>query len=84
LPQALFGASSAREHQHDDEPGRDNCGLQIQREREVSGGTEELEKRAHPTIPLHVLPLRLAAPKKNPAAGGARGGAFNGRFASDD
>ena len=47
---ALFGASSAREHQHDDEAGGDNCGLQIQRQREVGGGTEELEKRAHPTI----------------------------------
>jgi hypothetical protein len=27
-------------------------GLQIQHQREVGGGTEELEKRTHPTIPV--------------------------------
>ena len=47
FPQALFGASSAREHQHEDEAGGDNCGLQIQRQREVGGGTEELEEGGH-------------------------------------
>ena len=49
-----------------------------------AGGTEE--ERAHSTIGLSwrsaILPLGPAwPPKKNPAAGGARGGAFNGRFA---
>ena len=46
----LFGASSAREHQHDDEAGGDNCGLQIQRQREVGGGTEKLEEGGHAAI----------------------------------
>ena len=50
FPRVLFGASSAREHQHDDEAGADNCGLQIQRQREVGGSTEELKESAHPTI----------------------------------
>jgi hypothetical protein len=40
----LFGASSPREHQHGDEAGGENCGLQIQCQREVGDGTEELEK----------------------------------------
>jgi hypothetical protein len=44
--------SSAREHQHDDEAGGDNCGLQIQREREVGGCIEEGEEITHPAIPV--------------------------------
>jgi hypothetical protein len=52
----LFCALSPREHQHDDETGGKNCGLQIQCKREVGGGAEELEKSAHP---VHE-PSRLA------------------------
>jgi hypothetical protein len=52
----LFCASSPREHQHDDETGGENCGLQIQCKREVGGGAEELKKSAHP---VHE-PSRLA------------------------
>ena len=44
FPWVLFGASSAREHQHDDEAGGDNCGLQIQRQREVGGGLRNSRK----------------------------------------
>jgi hypothetical protein len=47
FPWVLFGASSAREHQHDDEAGGDNCGLQIQRQREVGGGLEKFEEGGH-------------------------------------
>jgi hypothetical protein len=43
-------ASSAREHQYDDEAGGNNRGFQVQRQREVGGGTEELEESAHPAI----------------------------------
>ena len=50
FPRALFGASSAREHQHDDEAGGDNCGLQIQRQREVGGGLEKFEEGGHAAI----------------------------------
>ena len=46
-PRVLFGPSSAREHQHEDEAGGDNRGLQIQRQREVGGGTEEREEGGH-------------------------------------
>ena len=46
----LFDASSPGEHQHDDEAGGENCGLQIQCQREVGGATEELEKSAHPAV----------------------------------
>jgi hypothetical protein len=35
---------------HDDEAGGDNCGLQIQRQREVGGGTEKLEEGGHAAI----------------------------------
>ena len=62
---ALFGASSAREHQHDDEAGGDNCGLQIQRQREVGGGTEELEEGGH-YDPL-LLPARSSSPARHDA-----------------
>ena len=47
FPRVLFGPSSAREHQHEDEAGGDNRGLQIQRQREVGGGTEEREEGGH-------------------------------------
>ena len=50
FPWVLFGASSAREHQHDDEAGGDNCGLQIQRRREVGGGLEKFEEGGHAAI----------------------------------
>jgi hypothetical protein len=43
-------ASSAREHQQDDEAGGNNRDLQVQRQREVGGGTEEVEESAHPAI----------------------------------
>ena len=65
FPRALFGASSAREHQHDDEAGGDNCGLQIQRQREVGGGTEELEEGGH-YDPL-LLPARSSSPARHDA-----------------
>ena len=50
FPWVLFGASSARAHQHDDEAGGDNCGLQIQRRREVGGGLEKFEEGGHAAI----------------------------------
>jgi hypothetical protein len=58
-------ASSAREHQHDDEAGGDNCGLQIQRQREVGGGTEKLEEGGH-YDPL-LLPARLSSSARHDA-----------------
>jgi hypothetical protein len=39
--------SSAREHQHKDKAGGDQGSLQLQRQRDVGGGTEELEESAH-------------------------------------
>ena len=48
FPRVLFGPSSAHElHQHEDEAGGDNRCLQIQRQREVGGGTEEREEGGH-------------------------------------
>ena len=35
---------------HDDEAGGDNCGLQIQRQREVGGGLEKFEEGGHAAI----------------------------------
>ena len=52
FPRVLFGPSSAREHQHEDEAGGDNRGLQIQRQREVGGGTEEREEGGHYDPPI--------------------------------
>ena len=65
FPRVLFGASSAREHQHEDEAGGDNRGLQIQRQREVGGGTEELRGRWS-LRPL-LLPARSSSPARHDA-----------------
>ena len=59
---ALFGASSAREHQHEDEAGGDNRGLQIQRQREIGGGTEEREEGGHDPL---LLPARSSSPARH-------------------
>ena len=74
FPWVLFGASSAREHQHDDEAGGDNCGLQIQRQREVGGGTRETRGRwscCYPTggcAAAHHLERDYVSRMQNPQA----------------
>ena len=66
FPRMLFGPSSAREHQHEDEAGGDNRGLQIQRQREIGGGTEEREEGGH-YDPLLLPALRSSSPARHDA-----------------
>jgi hypothetical protein len=57
-PQVLFDASSAREHQHEDEDGGDNRGLQIQRQREPPF---DIRSRMHQWTTIDRLMKSLAA-----------------------